>query len=171
MALCLFPLVIRLSKKHGKKVMLLIANFVFTAVYCLIYMGDKIVAMFPGKELLVGLAMGVVVAFPFGRHQHSAAILRFRHHPQDSIQNGINREGMFSAVKTFAEKIASAVAMMCVSSILAVGAAQNEVVGLTGVKLTGIIAMIFSVISIIFYFKYNERNVLRTIEQQGGQQP
>lgn len=170
-ALCLFPLVIRLSKKHGKKVMLLIANFVFTAVYCLIYMGDKIVAMFPGKELLVGLAMGVVVAFPFAAINILPQSCVSDIIQQDSIQNGINREGMFSAVKTFAEKIASAVAMMCVSSILAVGAAQNEVVGLTGVKLTGIIAMIFSVISIIFYFKYNERNVLRTIEQQGGQQP
>ena len=50
-----------------------------------------------------------------------------------------------------AEKIASAVAMMGVSSILAVGAAQSESVSLLGVKLTGVFAGAFSLLSLIFF--------------------
>lgn len=68
----------------------------------------------------------------------------------------MNREGIFSATKTFIEKIASAVAIMVVSSVLAIGAVSGESVGLKGVKLTGIYAEIFSILSLVFFFLYKE---------------
>ena len=163
-ALCLFPIVVKWSKEVGKKRLLLIAEVIFSVVYGFIYVGDNVVVYFPGKELMIGLAMGVAVAFPF-------AVINIL--PQsvisdiiqlDSIKSGINREGMFSAVKTFIEKIASALALMCVSSVLAIGALENEVVGLTGVKLTGVIALIFNILSLVFYAKYDEKSVLNCIE-------
>ncbi len=76
---------------------------------------------------------------------------------------GVNREGIFSAVKTFVEKIASAAAMMGVSSILAVGAPMGETVGMLGVKLTRVAAGVFSLISLIFLSRYNERKVTAVI--------
>lgn len=85
---------------------------------------------------------------------------------EDSLTTGINREGMFSASKTFIEKIASAVALMCVSSVLAIGASSQEVAGLTGVKLTGAIAMLFSLLAVAFYLRYNEKKVLTTIQRR-----
>ena len=164
-ALCLFPFVIKLSKKYGKKIMLLIAETIFTIVYCFIYIGDHVVAMFPGHELLVGLMMGIVVAFPFASINILPQSVVSDIIQEDSINTGINREGMFSACKTFIEKIASAIALMCVSSVLAIGALSGEVVGLTGVKLTGAIAMVFSLLSIYFYYHYNEKKVLNTIQR------
>lgn len=168
-ALCLFPLIIKLGKKFGKKIMLLISGVMFTIVYCFIFFGDKIVALVPGKELLIGLLMGVFVAFPFASINILPQSVLSDIIQEDSIVNHVNREGTFSAVKTFTEKIAGSIAMMFVSSILAIGASSGEVVGLLGVKLTGVFAGTFSIISLIFIFLYNEKKVNKTIKdyQQG----
>ena len=72
---------------------------------------------------------------------------------------------IFSAVKTFIEKIASAIAMMGVSSILAVGALSGESVGLQGVRLTGVFAGVFSLLSLIVFIFYNDKKVTATIEK------
>ena len=55
--------------------------------------------------------------------------------------------------------------MMGVSSILAVGAASGESVGLQGVKLTGVFAGIFSLLSLIVFMFYNDKKVTETIEK------
>ena len=164
-ALCLFPLIIRLSRQYGKKTMLVAASVVFTVVFAFIFFGDKIADLAPGRELLVGLAMGVVVAFPFAAINILPQSVISDIIQQDSLENGVNREGIFSAVKTFIEKVASAVAMMGVSSILAVGAGAGESVGLLGVKLTGVFAGGFSLLSLIFLCLYNDKKVMATIEK------
>ena len=58
-------MIVRFSKKYGKKTMLVIASVIFTVVFAFIYFGDKLAALVPGHELYQGLFMGVVVAFPF----------------------------------------------------------------------------------------------------------
>ncbi|MBQ2759181.1 MAG: MFS transporter [Clostridia bacterium] len=164
-AICLFPLIIKLSRKYNKKMPLIIASIVFTAVFGLIYFGDKIAALAPGNELFIGLGMGVIVSFPFAAINILPQSVVSDIIQCDSLVSGVNREGIFSAVKTFIEKIASAVAMMGVSSILAIGAAANESVGLQGVKLTGVFAGIFSLLSLIVFIFYNDKKVTKTIEE------
>lgn len=164
-ALCLFPCIVSFSRKYSKKALLIAASVIFTVVYIFIYFGDKIAALAPGHELWIGLGMGLVVAFPFAAINILPQSMLSDIIQQDSIQNGVNREGIFSATKTFIEKIASAVAMMVVSSVLTVGAASGESVGLQGVKLTGIYAGVLSVISLIFFVLYREKEVLVCIEE------
>lgn len=164
-ALCLFPCIVSFSRKYNKKVLLVAASIIFTVVYAFIYVGDKIAALAPGHELWIGLAMGLVVAFPFAAINILPQAMLSDIIQQDSMKSGVNREGIFSATKTFIEKIASAVAMMVVSSVLAVGAASRESVGLKGVKLTGIYAGIFSILSLIFFILYKEKEVTDYIEK------
>lgn len=164
-AICLFPLIIRISRKYNKKMPLIIASVVFTVVFALIYFGDKIAALAPGNELFIGLGMGVIVSFPFAAINILPQSVISDIIQCDSLVSGVNREGIFSAVKTFIEKIASAIAMMGVSSILAVGAASGESVGLQGVKLTGVFAGIFSLLSLVVFCFYNDRKVTETIEK------
>ena len=163
-ALCLFPLIIRLSRKYNKKLPLVAASIVFTVVFAFIFFGDKIAALAPGHELLIGLGMGIVVAFPFAAINILPQSIISDIIQQDSLQSGINREGIFSATKTFIEKIASALAMVIVSSVLAIGAGQGESVGLLGVKLTGVFAGVFSLLSLIFFLLYNDKAVTSYIE-------
>ncbi len=164
-AICLFPMIIKFSRKYNKKILLVVASVVFTVVFCFIYFGDKVAALAPGKELYIGLLMGVIVSFPFAAINILPQSVLSDIIQYDSLVNNVNREGIFSAVKTFIEKIASAIAMMGVSSILAVGALQGESVGLQGVKLTGVFAGGFSLLSLIFFIFYNDKRVTATIEK------
>ena len=169
-ALCLFPLIIRLSRKYNKKTPLIAASIVFTIVFGFIFFGDKIAALAPGHELLVGLALGVVVSFPFAAINILPQSIISDIIQQDSLQSGVNREGIFSATKTFIEKCASALAMMVVSSVLAIGALEGEAVGLLGVKLTGVFAGGFSLLSLVFFLFYNDKKVTAYIEEHTGKE-
>lgn len=164
-AICLFPVIIKISRKYNKKLPLIIASVVFTVVFGLIYFGDKIAALAPGYELFIGLGMGVIVAFPFAAINILPQSVISDIIQCDSLVSGVNREGIFSAVKTFIEKIASAIAMMGVSSILAFGALSGESVGLQGVRLTGVFAGVFSLLSLIVFIFYNDKKVTATIEK------
>ncbi len=164
-AICLFPLIIKLSRKYNKKTPLVVASVVFTVVFGIIYFGDKLAALAPGNELIVGLIVGVIVAFPFAAINILPQSIISDIIQLDSVENGVNREGIFSAVKTFIEKVASAIAMMGVSSILAIGAGAGESVSLLGVKLTGVFAGGFSLLSLIFFIFYNDKKVVSTIEK------
>ena len=164
-ALCLFPFIVKFSRKYNKKMLLVAGSIVFTIVFAFIYVADKIAALAPGKELFIGLGMGLVVAFPFAAINILPQSMLSDIIQQDSLQSGVNREGFFSATKTFIEKIASAVAMMVVSSVLAIGAGAGESVGMQGVKLTGVYAGLFSLLSLIFFILYNEKKVTTYIEE------
>lgn len=164
-AICLFPLIIKLSRKYNKKTPLVAASVVFTIVFGIIYFGDKLAALAPGNELIVGLIVGVIVAFPFAAINILPQSIISDIIQLDSVENGVNREGIFSAVKTFIEKVASAIAMMGVSSILAIGAGTGESVSLIGVKLTGVCAGVFSLLSLVFFIFYNDKKVIATIEK------
>ena len=166
-ALCLFPLIIKFSKKYGKKTMLVVASVVFTVVFAFIFFADLIAAMVVGYELVLGLCMGIVVAFPFAAINILPQSCMSDIIQKDSIENGVNREGFFSATKTFIEKIAYSLAMVVVSSVLAIGAASGESVGMLGVKLTGVFAGFFSLVSLIFFILYNEKGVTEFISANG----
>ena len=158
-ALCLFPMIVRFSKKFGKKTMLVIASVVFTVVFAFIFFADKLAALAAGYELLLGLFMGVVVAFPFAAINILPQSCMSDIIQKDSIQHGVNREGFFSATKTFIEKIANSLALVVVSSVLAIGAPAGEAVGTLGVKLTGVFAGVFSLLSLVFFLIYDEKSV------------
>ena len=158
-ALCLFPLIVSFSKKYGKKKMLVVASVIFTIVFAFIFFADKLSAMVAGYELILGLCMGVVVAFPFAAINILPQSCMSDIIQKDSIENGVNREGFFSATKTFIEKIAYSLAMVVVSSVLAIGAPAGESVGTLGVKLTGVFAGVFSLVSLLCFVIYDEKTV------------
>ena len=55
--------------------------------------------------------------------------------------------------------------MVVVSSVLAIGAIGDESVGVLGVKLTGVFAGVFSLVSLIFFILYDEQSVTEFIER------
>ena len=129
-----------------------------------------IAALVAGYELVLGLCMGVVVAFPFAAINILPQSCMSDIIQKDSIENGVNREGFFSATKTFIEKIAYSLAMVVVSSVLTIGAPEGESVGMMGVKLTGVFAGVFSLVSLIFFMIYNEKKVTTFIEEHRKEQ-
>ncbi|MBR6692597.1 MAG: MFS transporter [Clostridia bacterium] len=167
-AICLFPFIIKFSRKYNKKALLVAASIVFTVVFAFIFFGDKIATLAPGNELFIGLALGVVVSFPFAAINILPQSIMSDIIQEDCLKNNVNREGIFSATKTFIEKVASAVAMVIVSSVLAIGALSGESVGLLGVKLTGVFAGVFSLLSLVMFIFYNDKQVTDYIEAHRG---
>jgi GPH family glycoside/pentoside/hexuronide:cation symporter len=164
-SIALFPLIVKISKKVNKKMPLIIGSWVFAAVFTFIFFADNIAALVPGYELILGIIMGLTVSFPFACINILPQSILSDIIQQDTIVSGVRREGIFSAIKTFIDKIAYAVAMMIVSSVLAIGAIKGESVGLLGIKLTGIFACVFSLISVIFFMIYDDKSVTKTIEE------
>lgn len=162
-AIALFPLITRICNKRNKKTPLLVASWMFAVIFAAIFFGDKIALLFEGVELVLGVLMGLCVAYPFAAINMIPQAVVSDIIQADSLTEGRNREGIFSATKTFIEKIGSAVAMIIVSSVLAVGAAAGAEVGLTGIKLTGLFAAGFSLLSAVFFLFYNDKAVTRTI--------
>lgn len=163
-AIIFFPLITKVSKKYNKKTPLLVGSFMFTALFTAIYFGDKIALLFVGKELVLGILMGLCVAYPFAAINIIPQAVVSDIIQADSLTQGTNREGFFSATKTFMEKIAYAVAMIIVSSVLAIGAAEGEKAGLEGIKLTGLFAGGFSLLSAVIFCFYNDKSVTDTIK-------
>lgn len=164
-AIICFPLIIKISKKYNKKTPMIVAAWMFAFLFAAIFFGDKIAAAVPGYELVIGLLMGVCVAFPFAAINILPQAVLSDIIQADSLKSGVNREGIYAASKTFIEKIAYAVALVIVSTVLTIGALEGEEVGLMGIKLTGLIAGIFSLISALFYMLYNDKSVTRTIKE------
>jgi len=164
-SICLFPLIVKISKKVNKKTPLIIGSWIFAAVFTFIFFANDIATLIPGYELILGIIMGLTVSFPFACINILPQSILSDIIQQDTIVSGVRREGIFSAIKTFIDKIAAAIAMMIVSSVLAIGALTGESVGLLGIKLTGIFACAFSVISVIFFMLYNDKDVIKTIEE------
>lgn len=164
-AVALFPVIIKIGKNHGKKLLLVSASLIFTVVFIIIYFGDKISALVPGHELPLGLLVGVIVAFPFAAINALPSSVSSDIIQKDSLENKVNREGIFSAVKTLIEKMAAAGATAIVSTVLAIGAPEGLSVGLKGIKLTGLFAGGFSLLSLIFFILYDEKSVIRYLKE------
>ena len=60
--------------------------------------------------------------------------------------------------------------MVIVSSVLAIGAAPGETVTLQGIKLTGLFASGFSLVSAIFFLMYNDKKVMGIIKKYRQEQ-
>lgn len=163
-AICCFPLLVYISRKRNKKTPLVVASWMFAVLFVFIYFGNDLAKLVPGREIAIGIVMGLLVAYPFAAINVLPQAVLSDIIQADSIQSGINREGIYSATKTFIEKIASAVAMLIVSSVLAIGAAEGTSVGLEGVKLTGVFAAVFSLVSAVFFMLYNDKKVMRIIK-------
>lgn len=170
-AICCFPLLVKISGKYNKKTPLVVGSWMFVVLFVFIYFGNDIAKLVPGNELIVGIVMGLLVAYPFAAINVLPQAILSDIIQADSISSGINREGIYSATKTFVEKIASSIAMLIVSSVLAIGAVGDAKVGLEGVKITGIFAAAFSLISAIFFMLYNDKKVMATINSAISKEP
>lgn len=159
-SLLLYPVVVLFSKKAGKKIPLLTALITFIAAYMVIYFG----ADWPMPAMAKGLMLSVLVSYPFAALNiiPYAMISDVIHY--DTITTGKNREGLFSAARSFATKIAQSLAIMIVPSVIAIGRTTESSVGRTGVRLTAIVAAVFCLLSIIVFWIYDDKLITRTIE-------
>ena len=159
-SLVLYPLVNKWSKKTGKKVPMIVGCIVFAVAEFIICFVD----LFP-KDFAMGTAIcfALFVSLPFAvlnilPGSMMADVIRY-----DTVKTRINQEGTFSAAKSFVTKMGTSIATMIVPSLIVVGAVTGESVGRTGLLLTAVVGGIFTLVSVVIYFKYDEKEILSVI--------
>jgi len=156
-SLVLYPLVNKWSKKKGKKIPLVVGCIVFAIAQITICVVD----IFPKEyAMFTALAFALFVSLPFAvlnilPGSMMADVIRY-----DTAKTGINQEGTFAAAKSFITKMGTSLATMIIPSLLVVGAVTGESVGHKGLLLTALVGAGFTLVAIIIFSRYDEKEIL-----------
>lgn len=159
-SLVMYPFINKWSKKSGKRIPMIVGCVVFAIaefVICLVDVLPKDNAMVTAIifALFVSLPFAVLNILPGSM---MADVIRY-----DTVKTGINQEGTFAAAKSFVTKLGTSIATMIVPSLIVVGAATGESVTKKGLLLTAIVGGVFTLVGVVIYAVYNEKEVLQTI--------
>lgn len=156
-SLVLYPLVNKWSKKKGKKIPMVVGCIVFAIAQITICVVD----IFPKEyAMFTALAFALFVSLPFAvlnilPGSMMADVIRY-----DTAKTGINQEGTFAAAKSFITKMGTSLATMIIPSLLVVGAVTGESVGHKGLLLTALVGAGFTLVAIIIFSRYDEKEIL-----------
>lgn len=159
-SLVMYPFINKWSKKSGKKIPMIVGCIVFAIAEFVICFVDA----FPrDNAMTTAIIFALFVSLPFAvlnilPGSMMADVIRY-----DTVKTGINQEGTFAAAKSFVTKLGTSIATMIVPSLIVVGAATGESVSKKGLLLTAIVGGVFTIIGVIIYFAYNEKEILNTI--------
>lgn len=159
-SLVMYPFINKWSKKSGKRIPMIVGCVVFAIaefVICLVDVLPKDNAMVTAIifALFVSLPFAVLNILPGSM---MADVIRY-----DTVKTGINQEGTFAAAKSFVTKLGTSIATMIVPSLIVVGATTGESVTKKGLLLTAIVGGVFTLVGVVIYAVYNEKEVLQTI--------
>ena len=161
-SLVLYPLINKWSKAKGKRIPLIVGCVVFTIAQFTICFVD----LFPSdNKMLIAIIYALFVSLPFAVLNILPGSMMADVIQYDTVTTGVNQEGTFAAAKSFVTKMGTSIATMIVPSLVAVGAITGEGVGKTGLLLTAVVGGVFTIISVIIFFIYNEKEVLSVIRK------
>lgn len=159
-SLILYPAINKWSKAKGKKTPMIVGCIVFTVAEFLICGVD----LFPQEHKLVtAIIFALFVSLPFAVLNILPSSMMADVIQYDTVKTGINQEGTFAAAKSFVTKMGTSIAIMIVPSLVIIGAATGESVGKKGLLLTAVVGGLFTLVSVVIYFFYNEKEVLSAI--------
>ena len=152
-----YPFVYRLADRFGKKIIQMFALAIQAFVFLMIPFSGKIVFI-PSKVwiwmifLLESLPAAICGLVSMAMISDLARA--------DGITTGKHNEAMFYGTRNFMSKIAGSLTAFVFPSMLLLGrSVENDF----GIRLTGIVALCFAVISFIFISVYNEKEIHRQL--------
>lgn len=152
-----------ITKRTGKK-KILAAGFIMNSVlFCLI----PFLGRFPGLSVMTqGYILILISSIPVAIFGIIPGAVAADIAASDAIDTGVHKEGVFLAARTFAMKIGIAVTNMIFPSLLLLG---RSIENPTGVRLTGIVALVFSLAGLVLIKRYRENEItaiLSTVEDE-----
>ncbi|MEG1394287.1 MAG: MFS transporter [Clostridia bacterium] len=157
----LYPLVVKISKKYGKKIPLVAALIWFVVAYIIICL----VGNMPGNKLVIGVLFGLFVSYPFAALNILPNAIMSDVIQYDTLKTGENKEGIFSAARSFITKMGQSIAIMFVPSLVQIGHTEGVNVTATGLRVTALVSAFFCVISVVVFLLYNNKSVIAYIEE------
>ncbi|MBQ8028312.1 MAG: MFS transporter [Clostridia bacterium] len=162
-SLVLYPVINKWSKAKGKKIPLIVGCVIFAVAEFVICFVDY----FPkDHKMAVAIVFALFVSLPFAvlnilPSSMMADVIKY-----DTAVTGVNQEGTFAAAKSFVTKMGTSIATMIVPSLVVVGAVEGKSVGQKGLLLTAIVGGLFTVVSVVLFSLYKEKEVLSVIRQK-----
>ncbi len=163
---CFYPVVSKLVVKFGKR-KLVCAGFLGLA---LAYVITALIGVVPLPGMVFGILIVVIAAFPMSLLGIIPQSIVADVAEEDSIKTGEKREGMFFAARTFAMKLGQSIAMLAFTSLAIIGSSQdltsNDLTASElGLRIVAIVAIVFCTLGAVILFFYDEKGVMKTIEE------
>ena len=158
-SLLMYPMVNKWAKRKGKRIPIILGCLVFTAAELVICICDYI----PGNKMVMACIFALFVSFPFAVLNVLPGSMMADVIQYDTVTTGVNQEGIFGAARSFIVKMGNSLAIMIVPSLTVIGAAAGENVGRAGLKWTALAGGLFSLLSVLAFLKYQEKDVLAAI--------
>lgn len=158
-----YPLINRLSKKIGKKPLLVFACLAYVIQYVAIWYYSAIVSIIPAEAFAI--LIGVFTAVPISCTNILPAAAFSDMAQYDFVLTGKKRTGMFLASKSFILKLSDALVVTLASNLITLGSADGTTATIEGVRATAIPGFIASIVCIIFYMLYNDKKITGTIRR------
>ncbi len=162
---CFYPVVSKLVVKFGKR-KLVCAGFLGLA---LAYVVTALIGVIPLPGIVFGILIVIIAAFPMSLLGIIPQSIVADVAEEDAIKTGEKREGMFFAARTFAMKLGQSVAMLAFTSLAIIGSSQdltsNDLTASSlGLRIVAIVAIVSCTLGAVILFFYNEKSVMKTIE-------
>ena len=165
-----YPVMNILSRKFGKKKLLVVGFALFAFAY--------LVSVFAGNQTFIsnevyGYIICILVGVPLSALGVIPQAVIADIAESDGIETGENRDAMFYAASNFAIKLGQSAAMIIFTSLAVVGqytetgANGAEVIrnNGTGYRISLVIALILSLVAMVVSIFYNEKKVMKIIEE------
>ena len=167
---CFYPVVSKLVSKFGKK-NLVICGFLGLAVAYIITALIGAVPFLGQESMLPGILIVLIAAFPMALLGIIPQAIVADVAEEDAIVTGEKREGMFFAARTFAMKFGQSIAMLVFTSLAVLGTTQdlssNDLTASEGgLRIVAIVAVCFCVLGAVILKFYDEKKVMKTIQDK-----
>ena len=162
-SLVFYPAVNVFSKKLGKKKLISFA-FLFFSVAFIVTAGA---GLFSIPAMAYGVIIAVLAAVPMAILGILPQAVVADISEEDKLATGESRQGMFYAARTFAFKMGQSLAMLLFTSIALVNSdvKKGETGYGLGYRLTAVIAAVLCLLGGLVFLKYDEKKVLKRIEE------
>ncbi len=150
-----------IAKKLGKKRLVTIAFFVFAVVFVTV----SLLGILPIPPRVQAYLMIVLAAFPLAVFGILPNAIVADLAESDGREKGNYKPGVFYGARALMMKLGISVANLLFPSFLLLG---RSVTNSTGIRVTGIAALVFSLLGLAFFRAYNEKRVLLSLKEGGG---
>ena len=157
-----YPLINRLSRKLGKKPLLVFACVIYIIQFIAIWFYKEIISVISPE--LFAILIGVVTAVPISITNILPAAAFSDLAQYDFVCTGQKRTGMFLASKSFILKLSDALVVSLSSSLITLNSIDGKAT-VEGVRATAIPALIASAICLVFYALYDDKGVTDRIRE------
>lgn len=168
---CFYPTVSKLVAKFGKR-KLVCFGFLGLA---LAYIITALIGVIPLPGIVFGILIVLIASFPMSLLGIIPQSIVADIAEEDAIKTNEKREGMFFAARTFAMKMGQSIAMLVFTSLAIIGSNQdlssNDLVASSlGLRIVAIVAIVFCILGAIILYFYNEKGVMKVIEDSKEEQ-